>query len=152
MSNPITVVAAVIEQSGLILICQRRRGDRFELKWEFPGGKVQSGESLEEALARELREELQVSAKIGPELRRVRHRYPEMDGEIELVFFAATLGPETMMNRAFEKVVWAERQRLREYDFLAADLELIAKLSQAKSGTRNSKIGRTNEEEPGDRR
>jgi len=132
MSEPITVVAALIEQSGLILICQRRRGGAFELKWEFPGGKVQPGETPQEALERELREELQVSAAIGPELYRTRHRYAEMDREIELIFFAATLGPETMMNRAFERIVWAERARLPTYDFLEADRELVARLAKAK--------------------
>jgi len=138
MTTPITVVAAVIEERGLILICQRRRGDRFELKWEFPGGKAQPGETPQEALIRELNEELQVSAKIGPELYRTRHRYAEMEAEIELVFFAATLGPETMMNRAFERIVWAETSELPGYDFLPADRELVERLSTAKIDIRNS--------------
>lgn len=138
MSAPITVVAAVIEQSGLVLVCQRRRGDRFGLKWEFPGGKVRPGETPQEALARELNEELQVSATIGPELFRTRHRYAEMDTEIELVFFAATLGLETMMNRAFERVVWAERATLPTYDFLPADRELVERLSKAKAKIQDS--------------
>ena len=132
-AQPITVVAAVIEEAGLILICQRRWGSAFELKWEFPGGKVQPGENPKEALARELQEELQVSAKIGPELYRTRHRYAEMGQEIELVFFAATLGPETMMNRAFERIVWAERARLPTYDFLEADRELVERLAKARA-------------------
>ena len=140
MTSPITVVAAVIEQSGLILICQRRRGDKFELKWEFPGGKVQPGETPEQALLRELKEELQVSAKIGPELHRTRHRYAEMGGEIELIFYAATLGPETMMNRAFERIVWAETSELPGYDFLPADRELVERLSKGRTENRNSKI------------
>ncbi|HVN07971.1 MAG TPA: (deoxy)nucleoside triphosphate pyrophosphohydrolase [Patescibacteria group bacterium] len=130
--HPITVVAALIEQCGLILICQRRKGSPFELKWEFPGGKVKPGESPQQALERELQEELQVSAKIGPELYRTRHRYAEMDREIELIFFAATLGPETMMNRAFETIVWAERARLPTYDFLEADRELVERLAKAR--------------------
>jgi len=130
--QPLTVVAALIEQCGLILICQRRKGSPFELKWEFPGGKVKPGESPQQALERELQEELQVSAKIGPELYRTRHRYAEMDREIELIFFAATLGPETMMNRAFETIVWAERARLPTYDFLEADRELVERLAKAR--------------------
>jgi len=131
MSAPIRVVAAVIEQNGRILICQRRRGDRFELQWEFPGGKVQAGETPQQALVRELREELNVSAKIGEEIYRTRHLYPEFDRELELLFFAATLGPEPPMNRAFEQIVWAERPRLAEYDFLPADRELVALLSRS---------------------
>jgi len=140
MTQPITVVAALIEEGGMILICQRRKGGPFELKWEFPGGKVQPGETPQEALTRELREELQVSATIGPELYRTRHRYAEMEQELELIFFAVTLGPETMMNRAFEKIVWAERARLPTYDFLEADRELVERLARARAATRNSKV------------
>jgi len=131
MNAPITVVAAVIEQNGRILICQRRRGDPFELQWEFPGGKVQAGETPQRALARELREELKVSAQIGEEIYRTRHLYPELDRELELLFFAATLGPEPSENLAFEQIVWAERARLLDYDFLPADRELVAHLSRS---------------------
>lgn len=129
MNGPITVVAAVIEENGRILICQRRRGDRFGLKWEFPGGKVQPGETPEEALRRELSEELQVSAKIGAEIHKTRHRYAEMDRDIALIFFTAQLGPERIVNRAFEQIVWAERGQLSDYDFLEADRELLARLT-----------------------
>jgi 8-oxo-dGTP diphosphatase len=131
MSAPITVVAAVIEQNGRILICQRRRGDRFELQWEFPGGKVQAGETPQQALVRELREELNVGAQIGQEIYRTRHRYPELDRELELLFFAAKLGPEPPLNLAFEQILWAERARLPDYDFLPADRELVVRLSSS---------------------
>jgi mutator protein MutT len=63
-----TVVAAIIEQDQNILVCQRKSGVPHAGKWEFPGGKVEPGESLESALARELREELTIEAKIGQEL------------------------------------------------------------------------------------
>ena len=68
------VVAGIIERDGEILICQRRRDDSHALKWEFPGGKVERGESPEEALERELREELDIQAKIGPQLACSTHR------------------------------------------------------------------------------
>ncbi len=132
MSAPITVVAAVIERNGRILICQRRRGDRFELQWEFPGGKVQAGETPQRALVRELREELNVSAQIGREIYRTRHHYAELDHGLELLFFAATLGPEPPRNLAFEQIVWAKRARLMDYDFLPADRELVGLLSRSK--------------------
>jgi mutator protein MutT len=132
MTGPITVVAAVIERDARILICQRRRGDRFELLWEFPGGKVQQGETPEQALLRELREELGVSARLGGEIYRTRHRYPELDRELVLIFFSAALGPEPLSNLAFEQVVWADRARLSEYDFLTADRELVARLADGK--------------------
>ena len=63
----LTVVAALIEFEGKLLVCQRPRGSKFELMWEFPGGKAEAGETLEAALVRELREELGVVARVGPE-------------------------------------------------------------------------------------
>jgi len=86
----VTVVAALIEQSARMLICQRSRNGSFPLSWEFPGGKVEPGESLPEALARELREELGVASIIGAEQYRTRHSYahqPELADGLELVFF-----------------------------------------------------------------
>ena len=70
------VVAAVLEQHGKILVCQRRRGSRHELKWEFPGGKVEPGEEPRDALVRELQEELRIDAAIGAELSRYEFAYP----------------------------------------------------------------------------
>ena len=140
MKERVLVVAAVIEGDGRILICQRRRGDRFELLWEFPGGKVQAGETPQAALLRELREELGVSAEVGPEIYRTRHRYAQLDRELELVFYSTTIGNEPIKNLAFEQVVWAQRERLTEYDFLPADRELTERLKRGefKSENRNT--------------
>jgi 8-oxo-dGTP diphosphatase len=125
----ITVVAAVVARGGSVLVCQRRRDDSFPLRWEFPGGKVQAGETPADALARELEEELGVRARIGAELHRTRHRYAEMADEIELLFFAASLGEQEPANLAFEQILWADVARLAELDFLPADRELISLLS-----------------------
>jgi 8-oxo-dGTP diphosphatase len=123
------VVAALIQSNGKLLVCQRRRGSNFELMWEFPGGKKRPAETLEEALARELSEELGVTAKIGPELHRTQHRYAEMSEPIEIVFFAASAAPADMRNVVFERIEWREPQALRELNFLPADRELIEKLA-----------------------
>ncbi len=134
----ITVAAALIQQNGRVLICQRRCSDRFALKWEFPGGKVQPGESAAEALVRELAEELGVTAAIGQEVYRTRHRYAEHTDEFELIFFSVQLLPasssaalDTQLprNLAFEQIEWAEPAALPQYDFLPADRELISLLS-----------------------
>ena len=86
------IVAAVIERSDRrILIGQRRREDTSPLKWEFPGGKVEEGETPEAALARELREELSVTLEKCAELGRTRHQYPTSPGELEIRFYATSI-------------------------------------------------------------
>jgi 8-oxo-dGTP diphosphatase len=124
----LTVVAALIESEGKLLVCQRRRGDSFALQWEFPGGKLQPGETAAQALARELEEELGAKAEIGAEVFRTRHRYSELAGEIELFFLQARVDPAAVRNLAFEQMLWAERAALPALNFLPADRELIAKL------------------------
>jgi 8-oxo-dGTP diphosphatase len=125
----LTVVAALIQSNGKLLVCQRRRGDTFGMLWEFPGGKVKPNESLEAALKRELREELGVAARIGPEVYRTRHQYAEMGDAIELVFFAAAIERSEAKNIVFEQILWRDPASLPELNFLPADRELIDKLS-----------------------
>jgi 8-oxo-dGTP diphosphatase len=133
----IRVVAAIIELQGRLLICQRRRGTAFALKWEFPGGKMRASETPWEALTRELREELAVEARIGHEVYCARHRYAELDDQVQVTFFAVTLVSEGVAEgiatgqpraRVFERIVWAPRADLMRYDFLAADRALVSRL------------------------
>jgi mutator protein MutT len=125
----LTVVAALMECEGKILVCQRRRGGAFGLMWELPGGKQEPGETPSQALVRELREELGVDAKIGAEVYRTRHQYAEMSEPIELLFFAASADPSQMQNLVFEKIQWRLPDSLTELNFLPADRELIEKLA-----------------------
>jgi 8-oxo-dGTP diphosphatase len=125
----LTVVAALIQSNGKLLVCQRKRGSRFELQWEFPGGKREEGETLEDALARELREELEVEAKIGPEVHRLRHRYAATGAPLELVFFAASAPADEIRNLEFERIEWRELRTLPELEFLEADRDLVRKLA-----------------------
>jgi 8-oxo-dGTP diphosphatase len=121
-----TVVAALISRDSKLLICQRRRGDSHALQWEFPGGKIETGESPEEALARELREELGVAATIGAEVYRTRHRYRELQDERDLIFYRASIDDSALLqNRVFERFEWASPSALPQYDFLSADKELV---------------------------
>jgi 8-oxo-dGTP diphosphatase len=125
----LTVVAALIESDGKLLVCQRRRNDSFGLLWEFPGGKTKAGESLEQALERELEEELGAKSKIGPEIYRTHHQYAELSEPIELIFFAATISPGDLQNLVFEQIAWRSPATLHDLNFLPADHELIEKLS-----------------------
>jgi 8-oxo-dGTP diphosphatase len=124
------VVAAVIERSDRrILIGQRRHGDTSPLKWEFPGGKVRRGETFEQALARELREELGVTLTKSAEIASVRHQYAATPEELEIHFFAAQIAELDASPNAFEQTAWVLPRELSAYDFLAANRELIANLA-----------------------
>src|SRR5271154_4233692 len=102
--KPLLVGAALIASEGQILACQRHRTDAFGLRWEFPGGKVRAHEKPQEALVRELEEELGVAADIGDEVHRTRHRYAKMAREIELIFFTARADGSSVQNRVFEQI------------------------------------------------
>ncbi len=125
----ITVTAGILRDGDRVLICQRRAGSRFPLKWEFPGGKIEDGESAEESLRRELGEELAIEAEIGPEVYRTEHRYP--DGfAVRLLFFRVNRYAGTPVNLDFERVEWVEPTELPAYDFLEADCELVDRLAR----------------------
>ena len=111
------VVAAIVEREGRILACQRKAGSRHELKWEFPGGKVEAGEAPRDALARELREELGIQAEIGEELVRYEYRYAGRP-PILLIFFRVTRYTGDPQNLEFAGIRWEVRERLPDYDFL----------------------------------
>jgi 8-oxo-dGTP diphosphatase len=125
-----TVVAALITRNSKLLVCQRRRDDTHALQWEFPGGKVELGESPSQALVRELREELGVDAVVGKELFRTSHRYRDYHVELDLIFFKADVEDSApLQNLVFERFEWAEISALPEYNFLQADRELIGLLA-----------------------
>lgn len=125
-----TVVAAVIERAGGgILIAQRRSGSAHALKWEFPGGKVDTGETPEAALARELDEELAIQAVVGPEILRYEYSYAGK-APILLIFFAVTNFSGAPRNRVFERIAWAGRHELSNYDFLEGDAEIVKQLGK----------------------
>jgi 8-oxo-dGTP diphosphatase len=122
------VVAAVIERNGRILICQRRRGSKHALKWEFPGGKVEPGEESPEALVRELREELAIESSAGPLMHVETFRYGSSP-ELRLEFYHVTEFSGEPQNLEFEQIVWVERRALEGYDFLEGDRNFIKKLA-----------------------
>jgi 8-oxo-dGTP diphosphatase len=129
------VVAALILRgegpAREIFICQRRAGQPMGLKWEFPGGKIEPGETSEEALARELSEELDIVATIGDRITTIRHTYRN-GGAIEIEFFLVREFQGEPVNRIFQQMLWSPFTNLPTYDFLAADLNLIRDLADGK--------------------
>jgi 8-oxo-dGTP diphosphatase len=126
----VVVVAAVIERADRrILIGQRRRDDTSPLKWEFPGGKVEAGETDGAALARELQEELGATLTKSAPIGRVTHQYAETAHALEIRFFAAAIEPTEVRANAFEQIAWVLPRELGNYDFLAANAQLIAELA-----------------------
>lgn len=126
---PLLVAAGVIHRDGQILVGQRRRDNRHPYKWEFPGGKVEQGESPQQALVRELHEELQIKAKIGGELARYEHDYPGGNC-VHLLFFAISEFAGEPAARVFEQILWIDLHSLPTLDFLEGDLDFVRRLSR----------------------
>jgi 8-oxo-dGTP diphosphatase len=122
----VVVTAAVIEESDRFLVTRRLRGTHLEGHWEFPGGKCDPGESLEDCLVREIDEELGCGVQVGREVFSITHAYPERT--VELHFFACTLEGEPRP-RLGQDMQWAARSALRSLPFPAADRGLIDVLS-----------------------
>ena len=114
-----------------LFICQRRPDQPMGLKWEFPGGKIEPGETSVEALTRELDEELAIHATIGSRITTIRHTYRN-GGAIEIEFFLVRDFQGDPVNRIFQQMLWSPFSRLPDYDFLSADHTLIRDLADGK--------------------
>ena len=123
------VVAGFIVQGEKVLICQRTQHQPMPLKWEFPGGKIETGEQPRDALRRELEEELGIHATIGDEVVRIRHTYRN-GGAVELRFYLVERYDGELDNRIFKDVRWVTREQLPDYDFLDADVHFVRKLGR----------------------
>ncbi len=123
------VVAAVVRRGSAILVTRRADRPGQKGQWEFPGGKVERGEREEQALAREIREELGCGISVGPLLLRHAHRYSELD--VEVAFFACDLddgaAPAPL---GVAEIAWAQVGTLRSYDFLEADRAVLDELER----------------------
>jgi 8-oxo-dGTP diphosphatase len=125
------VSAALIVKDREVLIGQRRADQPMGALWEFPGGKIEPGETPEEALARELCEELGIRAEVGPPVTRIRHHY-RRGGAVDLQFFAVHKFAGEIENQIYQQVRWVRFEDLPGYDFLAADRGLVKDLAAGK--------------------
>jgi 8-oxo-dGTP diphosphatase len=122
----ILVAAAVVERDGAFLLTRRLDGAHLAGCWEFPGGKVEEGERLDECLRREMLEELGVHAIVGRAIFSTTHAYAER--RIELHFFECEIFGELNPTMG-QEVRWVPRGDLRSLDFPEADAELIDRLA-----------------------
>jgi 8-oxo-dGTP diphosphatase len=127
----IRVVAGIIFREDFILACQRHESGAFPLKWEFPGGKVQPGETDFDALRRELQEELGIAISEAQVFFQGQHRYPE-GLEVSLIFFRIYSFEGVAQNLVFQRIEWVNLDRLEQMDFLDGDRPLIRYLVEQK--------------------
>ncbi len=128
---PTVVTAAVIEREGRLLVTRRLEGTHLAGHWEFPGGKCEAGESPEDCLARELREELGVGARVGAQVYRTLYAYAER--RLDLRFFACEIDAEPAALLG-QEIRWVERHELRTLRFPPADAELVEQLARRHGG------------------
>jgi|HubBroStandDraft_1064217.scaffolds.fasta_scaffold437082_2 8-oxo-dGTP diphosphatase len=137
-ARTVLVAAGVIIEGGRVLVTQRKAGTHLEGAWEFPGGKVEPGEDPREALARELREEIGVKARVGEVVDVTFHRYEQAKKAVLLLFFDAEREQGSPEPRAIDvaAVKWARAEELREEEFPPADKEVLRKVKGMLEGSR----------------
>jgi len=126
----VEVVAAILERDGRVLICQRQPEQSHPLQWEFPGGKVEPGETPPQALARELEEELGIRGAAGDEIARYQFTYPGKQ-PITLFFFRVATFQGEPRNLIFHEMRWEPRPNLAQFDFVEGDLPFLRTLTAA---------------------
>ncbi len=122
------VTAAVIERDGKILIAQRRKGSALGGKWEFPGGKIEPGETAEACLKRELKEEFEIESEIGEFIVASKFRYCLVPIEL-LAYRAKHLSGEFKISE-HEEIRWVDPSELGSYDFMPPDKPIVKLLSK----------------------
>ncbi|MGA3286143.1 MAG: (deoxy)nucleoside triphosphate pyrophosphohydrolase [Bacteroidota bacterium] len=122
------VAVGILRKNGKILICQRKKGGRYELKWEFPGGKLENGETTEQCLRRELREELTIEIH-SIERIQTQAAYYEDGGMFNVTYCSLSGFQGEPQNNIFEQIRWVTVDELKQMDMLDGNTPFIAKLT-----------------------
>jgi len=123
----IKVAVGIITLGTQVLVCQRKKSSRYPLKWEFPGGKFENGESAEQCLRRELREELSIDAIVGGEFFHQEWLYPD-SGSFEVCYHLVPSYAGTIRNNVFEQIRWVHRDELAGIEMLDGNRDVVEKL------------------------
>lgn len=124
----VQVVAALIRKGNTFLICQRPAHKTRGLLWEFVGGKIEPGETKEQALIRECREELDVEISVSDVFMQLVHEYPDMT--VELTLFNAEIESVTIRLLEHNDVRWIRTDEIENYDFCPADKDILKKIKE----------------------
>jgi 8-oxo-dGTP diphosphatase len=128
----IRVVAAVIKAEDMnkkpVIFATQRGYGRFKDGWEFPGGKIEAGETAEEALKREIREELDTDIEVGEKIDTVEYDYPEFHLSMDCFWCRVVKGD--LILKEHEAARWLTREEMQEVDWLPADITLVEKIKQ----------------------
>lgn len=125
---PVLVVAAVCFEGARVLLTQRPAGTHLAGHWEFPGGKMEPGESPEEALVREMREECGVEVAVGPVLDVTHWRYPTKS--VLLLFYEARITAGEVQHLGVAAHTWATRAELDDHTFPPADVRVLGRIRE----------------------
>ena len=126
---PKVVVGGLIYQNEKILICQRKEEGDHPLKWEFPGGKIKNDETNEEALIREINEELSINIINYKEMISYNFNYKDLNKRVFIYFYLVNNFSGKVLNNFHKELKWIEIKDIREYDFLEGDLKIIDHIS-----------------------
>ena len=120
------VVAAIIKKNNQFLIVKRNKNKHLGLKWEFPGGKVQESETFEEALSREIKEELNIKISLHDKIAEEKYKDEKID--IVLHYYLCTQESDTIKLNEHEDLAWVEKKDFDKYDFVEGDSKILSLL------------------------
>ena len=120
------VVAGLLMKEGKCLIAKRRTGDALAHLWEFPGGKMENGETAEECLQREMLEELQIHVKVGSFF--AENSYEYEFGKIQLFVYWVSWDGDTLVSTVHDEIAWVDQESILNYKFVPADIPIVEQL------------------------